>query len=502
MMSTILAAVGLLSALCAPQDATHVPRNVVVILADDMGLASLHAEHPGSGLPTPNLDRLAREGVSFTDAHSPSAVCSPTRYALLTGRYAWRTRLKAGIVGKWEGPLIAEERLTLADVARAAGLRTACIGKWHLGWHWPKRGGGTTRKAVEIDYARPIGGGALEAGFEHYFGDDVPNWPPYVWIEDDRALAAPTGTMARDAANGVSAGPMTEGWSLEAVLPELTRRCVGFIRDRAQAGERFLLYFPMTSPHTPISPSQTFQGQSGVSPYADFMLETDWSVGQVLRALDQYGVRDDTLVVFTADNGTSPKANFASLSAGGVDLRAHWRGHKADVWEGGHRVPFLVRWPGVVAAGTRCAQPICLTDVMATVAETLGVELAEDAGEDSASLVGLLTGEEPATPLHEVIVNHSSTGCFAVRSGRWKLCFCPGSGGWSEPRGSARAKELGLPPVQLFDLEADPAEATNLALRDPERVAAMTALFRREVERVPGDGAAWWKQLPWARPAQ
>lgn len=480
----------------AASASVQAPRNVVIVLADDMGIASLHAEHPGSGLPTPNLDRLAEEGMSFTDAHSGSAVCSPTRYGLLTGRYAWRTRLKAGIVNKWGPPLIAEDRVTLADVARSAGLRTACIGKWHLGWRWPKRGGGTTRKPAEIDYARPIGGGALEAGFDHYFGDDVPNWPPYVWIEDDRALAVPEATMEKDF--GVSAGPMTPGWSLEAVLPELTRRCVQFIRDRAEAGERFLLYFPMTSPHTPISPSETFQGQSGVSRYADFLLETDWSVGQLLRALDQYGVAEDTLVIFTADNGTSPVADFPQLSAGGVDLRADWRGHKADIWEGGHRVPFLVRWPGVVEPGSRCDEPIVLTDVMATVAETLEVELGEDAGEDSVSLVPLLKGAARDLPLHDAIVNHSSKGLFAVRAGRWKLCFCPGSGGWSEPRGEAKARELGLPPVQLYDTDEDPGEQRNLAEEMPGKVEHLTALLRHVVERAPCDGNGWWRQLPWS----
>ncbi|MDP6538664.1 MAG: arylsulfatase [Planctomycetota bacterium] len=496
---------GLLSAsapLAAPGpggERPPTPRNVVVILADDMGLASLHAEHPGSGLPTPHLDRLAREGMSFTDAHSPSAVCSPTRYGLLTGRYPWRTRLKSGIVGKWEGPLIAPGRLTLADVARSVGLRTACIGKWHLGWRWPKSGGGTTEKPDEIDYGLPIGGGALEAGFEHYFGDDVPNWPPYVWIEDDRALAVPTATMERDAANGVSAGAMTEGWSLEAVLPELTRRCIRFLRERAASDERFLLYFPMTSPHTPISPAESFRGQSGVSAYADFLLETDWSVGQLLRALDQFGLSEDTLVVFTADNGTSPKADFPSLAAGGVDLRDHWRGHKADIWEGGHRVPFVVRWPGVVAPGSRSDHPICLTDVMPTVADALGVELSPTAAEDGVSLVGILRGEEDEER-REVIVLQSSTGRFAVRSGPWKLCLCPGSGGWSRPRGAAQATKLGLPMVQLFDLATDPGERKNLAAGSPERVASMTALLRSEVERVPCNTGAWWAGLPWERP--
>ncbi|HJO26949.1 MAG TPA: arylsulfatase [Planctomycetota bacterium] len=476
------------------------PRNVVVILADDMGLASLHAEHAGSGLPTPHLDRLAAQGLSFTDAHSGSAVCSPTRYGLLTGRYAWRTQMKSGIVAKWGPPLIAEDRMTLADVAQAAGLATACIGKWHLGWRWPKQGGGTTRRPDEIDYGQSIGGGALEAGFDHYFGDDVPNWPPYVWIEDDRALAVPSGHMEEDDGNGVRAGPMTPDWSLEAVLPELTARCVQFIKDRAKAEERFLLYFPMTSPHTPINPSKEFRGKSGVSLYADFLLETDWSVGQVLDALEQCGLSEDTLVIFTADNGTSPKADFASLSAGGVDLRAGWRGYKADVWEGGHRVPFLVRWPGVVEPGTRSGEPIVLTDVMATVADALHVDLDADMAEDSVSLLPMFSDSPPDAPLHDAIINHSSSGWFAIRTTRWKLCFCPGSGGWSEPRGARQAEKLGLPSVQLYDKETDREEQHNLADKMPERVEALTTLMRDVIGRSPLDGPAWWSRLPWPEP--
>ena len=475
------------------------PRNVVVILADDMGLSSLYAEHPGSGLPTPNLDRLASQGMSFSDAHSGSAVCSPTRYGLLTGRYSWRTSLKAGIVSKWGLPLIAPDRMTLADVAHRAGLRTACIGKWHLGWRWPKAGGGTTKKPAEIDYALPIGGGALEAGFDHYFGDDVPNWPPYIWIEDDRALALPEEEMPGGKYLGVSPGPMTPDWSLEAVLPELTRRCVHYIRDRAQADEPFLLYFSMTSPHTPISPSEAFQGQSGVSDYADFLLETDRSVGQVLRALDQQGIADDTLVIFTCDNGTSPKADFKKLSEGGVDLLGPWRGSKADIWEGGHRVPFLVRWPAVVAAGTRSAEPIVLTDIMATVAEALGVDLAEGCAEDSVSLLPALKGEGLDAPLHELIVNHSSRGKFAVRLGNWKLCFCGGSGGWTAPTTDAAVKKAGLPDLQLFDLATDPGEQTNLLQSRPQKAAELVDLFRQLVQSHPNDGSDWWSHLPWPK---
>ncbi|MCH2135504.1 MAG: arylsulfatase [Phycisphaerales bacterium] len=474
------------------------PRNIVVILADDMGLASLHAAHPDSGLPTPHLDALRSQGMSFTDAHSPSAVCSPTRYGLLTGRYAWRTHMKHGIVPKWGPPLIDRDRKTLADIASEAGLHTACIGKWHLGWRWPATGGGTTRVGADVDWQATIGGGPLEAGFDYYFGDDVPNWPPYVWIENDRALGIPSVIMEEDDANGVRRGLAMEDWSLEAVLPELTRRCVHYIRDRAAADEPFLLFYAMTSPHTPINPSQTWIGQSGVSPYADFLLETDWSVGQVLRALDQYGLSDDTLVIFTADNGTSPKCNFKTLKDGGVDLRGQWRGMKADIFEGGHRVPFLVRWPGVVPAGATCDECVCLSDIMATVAAALRVPVPADAAEDSESLLGQLRGE--CDQRDRAIVHHSSRGRFAIRSGCWKLICCAGSGGWTPPAGDDQARAQGLPSLQLYDLDADPSEQVNLVDVHGDRVALMLSLLKTQIEGAANDTGDWWSALPWPRP--
>ena len=293
-------------------------------------------------------------------------------------------------------------------------------------------------------------------------------------------------------------GPMTPGWSLEAVLPELTRRCVNYIHKRATANEPFLLYFSMTSPHTPISPSETFLGQSGVSRYADFLLETDWSVGQVLLALEQCGLADDTLVIFTADNGTSPKCNFSSLQAGGVNLRAHWRGMKADVFEGGHRVPFLVRWPGVVEPGSSCDEPIVLTDIMATIAAALQVALPDGAAEDSVSLLPRLEQQPNVAPLHDVIVNHSSQGRFAVRKGSWKLCCCASSGGWTSPTSEQKALASGLPSMQLYDLSVDPSETTNLVGSNPRQATHMLDLFRAVVERESNDGGSWWKKLPWS----
>ncbi len=477
--------------------------NVVLILADDMGLASVQACHPDSGLPTPNLDTLANEGMRFLDAHSGSAVCSPTRYGLLTGRYAWRTRLKSGLVNPWEGPLIAEDRLTIADLLHQEGYQTACIGKWHLGWNWPDARGRTTHTALWVDYTKPIRGGPVAHGFDHYFGDDVPNWPPYVWIEDEHALAIPKAFMIEDAANGVAPGPKVPGWSFEAVLPTLTERCVEYIAGAASR-KPFFLYFSMSSPHSPIKPSEAFQGSSGISKYADFLVETDWAVGEVLRALEEKGVADNTIVIFVADNGTSPECNFEGLQEKGVDLRAEWRGSKADIWEGGHRVPFLVRWPGVVQAGAVSSERISLVDVVATVAEIVGYDLPRDAAEDSVSLLPVLLGENRDTPLHDAVITHSGSGCFAIHSGPWKLAFCPGSGGWSEPK-DPEAVELGLPGLQLYDVTLDPGEQRNLFAERLDVVSELTDRLSEIVTNgrsTPGpptanDGPSWWPQLPW-----
>jgi len=478
--------------------------NIVLILADDMGIDSVAALNEKCGIATPNLDRLVAGGLTFTDAHSRSAVCSPTRYGVLTGRYSWRTRMKRGIVGQWQPPLIAEARLTLPEMLRDKGYATACIGKWHLGWKWPKRGGGFTTKPAEIDYKAPIRGGPISHGFDYYFGDDVPNWPPFVWIENDRALAEPTTKMKAGAMDGVSAGPATPGWQFDAVLPRLAGKCAEYIKTQAQTDKPFFLFFPMTSPHTPIAPSAKFRGKSKISVYADFLMETDWAVGQVLRALEQSGQADRTLVIFTGDNGTSPKCNFENLEQHKAHLREHWRGWKADAFEGGHRVPFVVRWPGVVAPGGRCAEVISLVDLMATLAGVVDYKLPDNAAEDSHSLLPHLRGKPPVEPLHEAVICHSASGYFVVRNGKWKLLFCRGSGGWSPPREREAAK-LGLPPTQLYNLSVDPKERANVVAEHPEVVKQLTAILRRFVERgrsTPGPaqantGGTSWPGLPW-----
>ena len=478
--------------------------NIVLILADDMGVDSIAALNDKCGVPTPHLDMLLKQGISFNDAHSGSAVCTPTRYGVLTGRYSWRSRLKRGIVGQFERPLIEEDRLTLPGMLKKKGYNTACIGKWHLGWNWPKKGGGFTNKRNLIDFSRKIEGGPTYRGFDYYFGDDVPNWQPFVWIENDKTVGIPNETVSFAKHYHSGSGIGMKDWSLEAVLPRITEKCVEYIADNAKKEEPFFLYFPMTSPHTPIAPSKQFQGKSGISRYADFLMETDWCVGEVLKALDVNGIADNTLVIFTTDNGTSPKCNFAELREKNTELQNHWRGMKADAFEGGHRVPFIVRWPGHIKPDTQSDQIISLVDIMATCADAAGVKLPETAAEDSVNLMPVLKGKEDQGPLHEAIICHSISGVFVVRKGKWKLQFSSGSGGWSLPKD--KDVKQGVPKWQLYDLSSDPKETENLINAYPEVVKELTALLRGYIEKgrsTPGalqknhDGAIWWKGLPW-----
>lgn len=482
--------------------------NIVLILADDMGIDSVSALNSRMGLETPALDRLVSEGMSFSDAHSTSGVCSPTRYSLLTGRYSWRSRMKRGIVGTWQRPLIEEQRLTLPEICRERGYDTACIGKWHLGWSWPKRGGGATEQVANIDFTAPVGGGPNDHGFDYYYGDDVPNWPPYAWRENDRILGSITARVEAGAMVGVSAGPAVDDWDFHAVLDRYTTRWIQYIREREGESRPFFLYAPMPSPHTPIAPHSTFQGRSGAGAYADFLIQTDQAIGDLMRALEETDQADHTVVIFCSDNGTSPKADFERLEAKGIHLREHWRGWKADVYEGGHRVPFVVRWPGQVKPGTQSHQVITLADILATCADIVGFELPPDVGEDSASLLPVLRGTATDQPVHQWVIHHSGSGHFAIRKGTWKLLLCRGSGGWSPPR-EPDAVAQGLPAVQLYDLAQDPKETRNLQAEHPDIVAQLTQALRQSIEQgrtTPGPtqanhaGAVWWPDLPWSRP--
>lgn len=491
-VSIVLIAVFLqLAPSLSAQETSERYPNIVVIYADDLGYGDVQCYNPERGkIPTPHIDKLASQGMRFTDAHSSSGVCSPSRYTILTGRYHWRSRLQRGIVGLWGAPLIPKDRMTIASLAKQRGYRTACIGKWHLGWNWPIPGGekgklfrasgAKNKKLTATDeqrnvwkdvFSKAITGGPTAVGFDEYFGTDVPNWPPYCFIENDRTVGIPSefGDPKLFIRNQASKqGPALEGWTLEPILPKLGDRAVAFIERQAKSLNPFLIYMPLTSPHTPLSVNKEWKGKSGLNLYADFVMETDAVVGRVLDALEKSGVANETLVVFTSDNGCAPYIGVADLEKQGHYASGPLRGYKADAWEGGHRVPFIVRWPGVVKPGSVCDQLVHQADLMATFAGVLGKTLPENAGEDSFNLIPILQGENK--PVREHAVSASISGVPAVRSDNWKYIPAKGSGGWG--KGGDQSQ-----PMQLYNLTDDIGEANNLAAKEPARVKEMQALL-------------------------
>jgi arylsulfatase A len=497
MLPRLLLPVVLLVAACvAPSRAASKP-NIVFILCDDLGYGDVRCLNPEGKIATPNMDRLAAAGMIFTDAHTSSAVCTPTRYGVITGRYNWRSKLQSGVLGGLSPRLIEPGRTTVASMLKEQGYKTGCVGKWHLGMDWVKlEGKQVTELNIEsvdqvrnVDYAQPIKNGPNSVGFDYYFGISASlDMVPYAFIENDHVTANPTEeqsypmTLGREDGKATRKGPGAPGFTAVGVLPALTKKAAEFIGQRAadaKAGRPFFLYLPLNAPHTPIAPAPEWQGKSGISPYADFVMQTDWTVGEVLNALDAQGVADNTLVIMTSDNGCSPSANFPELATKGHNPSAQFRGHKADIFDGGHRVPFLVRWPGQVKAGSKSDQVVCLVDFLATCAEIVGVKLPDNAGEDSVSLLPAMLGKAER-PLHEAIVHHSINGSFAIRQGNWKLELCSSSGGWSAPRPNT-AEARNLPPVQLYDLSADIAEKTNVAAEHTEVVDRLTRLLEKYV---------------------
>ena len=482
------------SAAAFPADDVNVmpsKPNIVIIYADDLGYGDAQCYNPDRGkIATPHIDRLATEGMRFTDGHSSSGVCSPSRYALLTGRYHWRTTLQSGIVNLWGAPLLAPDRMTIGTLAGQHGYSTACIGKWHLGWDWPipkDRAAVFKEKppgeAIATDahrsvwqevFSQPIGGGPTTRGFDYYFGTDVPNWPPFCFIKNDRTIGIPNEFLpARLLGNNQASnqGPALADWTLEPILPSIGQQAVGFISESAASGKPFLLYLPLTSPHTPLSVNEAWKGKSGLNLYADFVMETDAIVGHVLDALRQSGVADNTLVIFTSDNGCAPYVGAAELEKLGHFPSGPLRGYKADAWEGGHRVPFIVRWPGVVKPASVCDQLVHQADLLRTFADLLGTTLPENAGEDSVSFLPLLKGDEK--PVRENAISTGASGTPGLRVGDWKYIPAPGSGGWG--KGGDQSQ-----PVQLYNLASDISESKNLAAEMPEKLEKM----QTELERI------------------
>ncbi|WP_439484189.1 sulfatase family protein [Cyclobacterium plantarum] len=451
--------------------------NIVIIYADDLGYGDVQSYNPERGkIRTPNIDLLAAQGMRFKDGHSSSAVCTPSRYSILTGRYHWRTRLQKGVMNGFSKPIITSDRLTLAGLVRQRGYATACIGKWHLGMKMPE----------------PITEGVIEEGptmigFDYFFGISASlDMPPYAFIENDSFTESPTAEKSLLLIRGNEErrqGPAAPNFESEQVLPAFVRNSVEWIHGHKEGP--FLLYLALNSPHTPLAPTQEWKGKSRMGDYADFVMQTDAAIGDVMRAIEAAGIAGETLVILTSDNGcapyvgtgvsTNPRYSHDKMQAvEDLENRGHFpsgsfRGYKSDALEGGHRVPFIVRWPKEVHPGSVCDQLVHQTDLMATFAEILGLNLPGNAAEDSFSFLPLLRGSN--TPIRQNAVSTSLSGLPGLRQGNWKYIAGPGSGGWTPGE-----SEL---PVQLYNLAADPGETQNLASQEPDQVKQMEELLEK-----------------------
>lgn len=446
---------------------------IVVLVADDLGTGDVTALSMSCRIRTPYLDGFAVEATRLTDYHTNSSVCTPTRYGILTGRYAWRTRLQSGVLNGDSPALIAPGRPTIASVLLKSGYRTVCVGKWHLGLGWQPGPDG------KPDYAKPFAGGPLANGFETFCGIAASaDMPPYVLLEGDRVQSDPTATLGKDG-GGARQGAAAPGWKSEDLLEALTQRTIAELRKCREDARPLFLYIPLPSPHTPIAPSASWRGRSGINAYADFVMETDNSIGRILMALRETGRAEDALVIVTSDNGASPAADLAVLKEQGHFPSAGFRGMKSDLYEGGHRVPCMVRWPGRILRGGSIDALAGSTDLYATCLAAAGVTPPAEGGEDSVDLLPLVTGK--VSSVRETYVMHSIEGRFAFRKGAMKYLACRGSGGWSSP--NRKDADFGrLPPDQLFDLAEDPAEEINLARARPDDVERLWSELEAQVK--------------------
>jgi len=454
--------------------------NIIWIMADDMGYGDVGAYNPASRIPTPNMDRLAAEGMRFTDAHSSSSVCTPSRYSVLTGRYCWRTRLKNGVNGGFSLPLIDPARPTVASVLRERGYTTAAVGKWHVGLEWQTATGDDFDRedwqdTGAVDYTKPIIGGPLAVGFDYFFGiAGSLDMPPYCFVENDRTVGIPSAEKSSYNPQQRK-GLMTPGWQDEACDPTFAAKAVGFIEAAKEEDpdRPFFLYMTPAAPHRPCVPPTFAEGKSQAGPRGDGVWLVDWMVGQVLGALDRLGCTEETLIFITSDNGARP------CDVDGI-MHDHkscgdLRGYKGDIWDGGHREPLIVRWPGVIAPDSACDEPVCLGDLMATVCEIIARPISGSVAEDSFSLLPLLKQDDEAYE-RAPVVHHSLSGMFSVRSGKWKMVLGLGSGGFSDPRRGYSVMP-GAPEGQLYDMLADWREQHNVWNEHPEVVARLSAVL-------------------------
>ncbi|KGL58889.1 sulfatase family protein [Polaribacter sp. Hel1_85] len=484
--------------------------NIVYILADDLGYGDVKSFNPESKIPTINLDKMASNGVMFTDAHTSSAVCTPTRYGILTGRYNWRSSLKKGVLGGYSKSLITPNRTTVADVLKNQGYKTAYIGKWHMGWDWALNGvqKGTINNLhtiQDVDYTKPIKNGPSTHGFDYSFGFcGSLDMPPYVYVENDIPTMVPTKMTQNKDPKGVwRKGPTSDDFVHQTVLQDLTDRAINYIGNNASGDKPFFLYLPLPAPHTPILPSDEFLGKSNTNEYGDFVMQVDDVVGQIRKKLQVMGISENTLLVFTSDNGCSPKADFKELAKFKHDPSYVFRGMKADIYEGGHHVPFIVEWPNYALKNISTDKTIGTTDFFATCADIAGYKIKDTEGEDSYSMLPLLNNKK-TKEIREYIVYHSIDGSFAIKHGDWKLCLTQGSAGWSYPKPQEiRKKKLDLPAMQLFNIKNDISETKNLIASNPKKAAELKAALKKIIlegrstngATQTNEGMEGWKQV-------
>ena len=459
--------------------------NIIYILADDLGYGDVKAFNPDGKINSPNIDKLVAEGMKFTDAHSPSAVCSPTRYGILTGRYSWRSTLKSGVLTGKSKALIPKKRTTVASLLRDNGYQTAFIGKWHLGWDWALKdstdfgGEGWNLEDFDpLDFNKPVSNTPNDLGFEYAYGHSGSlDMAPYAYVENGKITAA-VDTITEDTGKYTwwRKGPTASDFVHEQVTPNFFGKSIEYIKEKSRGDAPFFLYLALPSPHTPILPTKEWQGKSGLNPYADFVMMIDDYVGQLVMAVQQQNISENTMIVFTSDNGCSPEADFKILAEKGHHPSSIYRGHKADIFEGGHRVPFIIKWPGHISPNSISNETICHTDLMATCADIVGSPLKDEEAEDSFSLLPLFSYPATSAYQRKATVHHSINGSFSIRKDNFKLIFCPGSGGWSDPKPDA--KGIGsLPQFQLYNLKDDPGEQNNLYKAHPDKVNELKELM-------------------------
>nr|WP_276168171.1 arylsulfatase [Zobellia alginiliquefaciens] len=468
--------------------------NIVIIYADDMGYGDLQCQNENSKIPTPHLNQLAAEGMRFTDAHSSSGICSPSRYALLTGTYHWRRQ--HGIVNSFGPPFFDESDVTLPELLKTNGYKTAAIGKWHLGWNWKFNNESSGEvfqwnkkrkfyKPEDIDWSDPLTGGPLDHGFDYYFGDGTINFPPYAWVENDKFIELPKAVMdvhnvGFDVNEGeweFRPGPKVNGWNPYEVLPTLTKKTVEYINQQ-EVDKPFFLYFALPSPHAPIIPNKEFIGKSEAGPYGDYMFQTDWVAGQVLSALKEKGLDKNTIVIFTADNG-SEKYAFERAEKYEHFSMGEFRGLKRDVWEGGHHIPFIIKWPNEIKAGTVSNEVISQIDIMATLAIITNTTLPHQAAPDSYNLLPLLKGKKYKNSLREATVHNTYNGIWGLRKGNW-LYINKSSGEHTKMPDSFKKlrnyTDFDTPGL-LFDMRTDAGQRNNIFEEHPDVIQEMATIL-------------------------